>query len=127
MGMAVMNRRGVWFAVVLLCAGWLGIPSRSYAYSRNFTIFNDTTGVINSVWTSAFGDKYWHRVTGLANLAPGQQSSVTFNRPGPCIIQLRVTIDGVNHDWTNGFNLCSVSHITIYYNTSTRNFTARYH
>lgn len=121
-----MTRRGIGFAVALFLAGWLGSPARSYAYSRNFQIFNDTTSTIQSVWTSAYGDKYWHMVRGLNDLAPGNQSKVVFNQTGPCIVQLRVKINGRNYDWRNGFNLCSVSTITIYYNSASGTYSARY-
>ena len=99
-------------AVALLCAAaWPG-----KANNRDFTVINATGSMIQSVWLSTFNDNQWHRVRNLANLSDGDSTDVSFDSSGPCRVQLRVVMrDGTNHDFTDGFNLCTVSIITVYF------------
>jgi len=98
--------------VALVCASaWPG-----KANDRDFTVINGTGATIGSVWLSTFSDNQWHRVRSLSNLRDGDTIEVSFDGSGPCRVQLRVTMgDGSNHDFTDGFNLCNVSIITVYF------------
>jgi hypothetical protein len=102
-------------AIGLLCAAsW---PST--ANDRDFTVINATGGLIQSVWLSTFGDNLWHRVGNLGNLQDGDSAEVSFDSSGPCRVQLRVVMDdNSDHDFNDGFNLCTVSIITVYFNNN---------
>jgi hypothetical protein len=116
-GAAMLGRilRCGFLAVALLC----GIAWPGQANDRDFTVINGTGGRIQSVWLSTFGDKQWHRVSDLSNLADGDTTKVSFDSNGPCRVQMRVvTGDGENHDFNDGFNLCTVSIITVYFTNS---------
>jgi hypothetical protein len=105
-------RCGFLVAALVCASAWPSI-----ANNRDFTVINGTGDTIQSVWLSTFGDNQWHRVRNLNNLPDGDTAEVSFNSSGPCRVQLRVvSADGSNHDFVDGFNLCEVSIITVYFN-----------
>ncbi len=99
----------------------------SWAQSRDFAIVNDTPQTIVEMWLSVHGDNTWHPTKGFKYLPPGDSVDVSFDYDGPCEVQLRVKLyDGSTAEWRDGFNLCEVSSIKIWYDANASIYQAVY-
>lgn len=113
--------------VASLVVAGLTFSSVSWAQSRDFTIINDTPQTIVEMWLSVHGDNTWHPTKGFKYLQPGDSVDVTFDYDGPCDVQLRVKLyDGSTPEWRDGFNLCQISSIKIWYDTNESIYQAVY-
>ena len=114
-------------------AGWLvaafllvGHAGSALAQNRDFTLQNNTRLGIAKMYLSSFNLNKWIRVRS-ASIDSGESQGIEFDNAGPCQMQLRIEFtNGQVSEWLDGFNLCKVSKITVYYDGGTRNFRARY-
>jgi hypothetical protein len=109
-------------ATLLLLGLGLGVENSAQAQARqDFTLINRTGYTIDQVFVSPSNQRSWGRdVLGQDILESGQQVSITFPRAATaCQWDLKVVYnDGDQTEWIgrNGFNLCQISRITLYWN-----------
>jgi hypothetical protein len=103
------------------------LSTPSFAWDRNFALANDTDRTIVGAWLSTPGDNIWHPISGDV-LRPHGQNAITFNgKNGPCYVQLRIKFsDNTSHEWRNGFDVCAVNQITIYWDENDEAYEADY-
>lgn len=123
-----MNIRCVLASSVLV--GMIGMSASSFARSNhNFWLINETNETIVAAGLSVPGDPEWHSLIG-DKIRPGGRDYVTFDNDDPdmpCQVQLKVEFsNGESPAWTRGFNVCTISYIRVYWDSSVQNFQAAY-
>jgi hypothetical protein len=100
--------------------------SGAMAGDQDFTLVNATGYQIDSVYVSASNTKDWEEdIMGRDALGDGEAVDITFSSgTRGCKFDLKaVYSDKEEAVWT-GFDLCTVSKITLYYNSNTGATTA---
>jgi hypothetical protein len=114
-------RRLIMLTMVLAGLG-LGTGDSALAQARqDFVLINRTGYTIDQVFVGPSNSRSWGRdILGQDILESGQQVSITFPRNArECMWDLKVVYnDGDQTEWIgrNGFNLCQISRITLYWN-----------
>ena len=94
--------------------------SVAVAQSReSFTVVNQTQYLITRIETASHDEKYWHDVQGFKGLEPGRSVTIDFKHEGPCLVDLRVYLNGEPWDWNPGFNFCENDRLTVSWNYTT--------
>jgi hypothetical protein len=121
-----IGQRWLRTAVLIIAMSVLFGSGGAQAASRDFTLVNQTRYDISNVYLSTFGLSRWIRAR-VDGVDSGDDVEIDFDNQGPCRMQLKVQFsDGNTAEWLDGFDFCSISTITIFYNGSTRRFTAEY-
>jgi len=105
------------------------IGGQAMAGDQDFTLINKTGYTIQAVYVSPTSSNAWEEdVLGQDVLANGQRVNIKFSRnTSACKWDLKVDWDDGSEPSTwSGFDLCSVSKITIKYNRKTDESWAEY-
>jgi hypothetical protein len=113
----------------LLFAGLVALtaPTTLLAHetTRDFKLVNDSRWNITDVYFSTADSNTWSPLRNGFVAGDGGVANVQFDNAGECNVQLKVRLEnGEFKEWLNGFNLCAVSKIDIYYNGDEDNFDA---
>lgn len=109
-----------------ILAALLVAPLAASAANRDFKLHNDTPFDIAAVYFSMPNLDQWIH-SDNSQVASGEDGTINFNNDGPCQMQMRVAFtNGHYGEWTNGFNFCSVSEISISYDRLNHQFNATY-
>jgi hypothetical protein len=95
----------------------LAIPSAWAEGKQNFTLKNRTGYTISEVYVSPSKASSWEEdILGRDQMSDGESYEIQFSRKEkPCMWDLKVVYDdGTPAEW-EGFNLCEVSTIKIFY------------
>lgn len=107
-------------AAAIVSAAFLSAPA--VAGDQDFKLINRTGYQIDKVFVSPHNVKSWQEdVLGEDVLENGGNVDITFSRSeDTCNWDIKAIYeDGDVAVWTNGFNLCEVSEITVKYNAQT--------
>jgi hypothetical protein len=102
--------------------------SVAFAGQQDFTLENRTGYAISEVYVSPSNTTDWEEdVMGTDVLGDGEQVEIQFSRDtDACAYDLKVTYsDGEEAVW-NGFDLCTVSSIRIFYDAKSGETSAEY-
>jgi hypothetical protein len=98
---------------VLFVAGLLA-ASESQAGTQDFTLVNQTGGIIYSLFMSESTNNSWEEdMLGDKTLAQGARLPVTFNGRTACLWDMKVTDPDGNEAFWTGINLCQVSVVVL--------------
>ncbi|MCC7266564.1 MAG: argininosuccinate lyase [Caulobacteraceae bacterium] len=114
----------------LMLASALSLAATSVlAAEQDFELVNQTGYTISEVYVSPTGEKRWGEdILGKNTLSNRQSMDLTFDRSADaCKWDLKVVyeLDDETAEW-QGFNLCKVSTITIFYDAESGETTAEY-
>jgi hypothetical protein len=107
------------FAVVV--AASCLTPELAYAWSRNFTLVNNTPEYIVNLWSSPDNSGDWGERFSGVNVSPGERQRMAFGEggdyeSGTCWMDIRIEFrDGNTAHWNN-IDLCKTDTFTIYIN-----------
>jgi hypothetical protein len=111
----------------LFTAGLIAFaPAAAFAADQDFALLNSTGYQIDKVFVSAANQNSWGEdIMGKDALPDGSTVNITFhNSTDVCKFDLRVDYnDGSNAAWSN-LNLCSISKVTLFWNSGTQQSTA---
>lgn len=103
-------------------------PQLAPAGDQDFTLVNRTGYEISEVYVSATNTDDWEEdILGRDVLPDGDRVDISFSRKeGACFWDLKVIYtDKTSAEW-DGFNLCEVSKINIFYNAKNDTTSATY-
>ena len=117
-----------YIAAGLLAAGLAFAPVAAVAAPQDFELHNSTGYEIKSVFISAHSSNDWQEdVLGEDTLADDGSVKIHFpgGRGATCDWDLKVTYteDGTSAEWTQGFDLCTISSIDIKWDGKTTSAT----
>jgi hypothetical protein len=101
-----MNRNLLGLLGLIVGAGVVSTPVKAQD-ARDFILVNRTQWTITGVYFSSPEDPMWRAARGDMHLAPSEQVKITFDKVGPCLVQIRVDYNNTYTSWPSGFNLCT--------------------
>lgn len=112
----------------LSMATLLAVPSALAEGKQNFTLKNKTGYTISEVYVSPAKSSSWEEdVLGRDQLADGESVDITFSRSEKsCKWDVKVVYDDEESAEWEGFDLCTVSTIRIFYDRKKDNTWAEY-
>ncbi len=113
------------FGRIFLVGAILAMAGAAQAGTQDFTLTNATGYQIDSIFVSPTTQSSWEDdVMGRDALADGEAVDITFDAPdGQCMWDLKAVYnDGEEAVWI-GFNLCTLSSITLHYDNGTTSAT----
>jgi hypothetical protein len=118
-------------AAAVVAGTMMFAPVAANAAPQDFDLTNDTGYEISSVWIGAHGQPEWgDDIMGQDTLADGATVHIHFpgGRGETCDWDLQVSWTGYNEhpQWTDGFDLCTISKITLKWDKDTKVTSAVY-
>jgi hypothetical protein len=111
----------------LLAAAFIAMaPAAAFAGDQDFALVNSTGYPIDKVFVSQVNEKSWGEdIMGKDTLPDGSTVNITFhNSTTACKFDLKVSYsDGSDASWSN-LDLCTVSKVTLFWNSQTQQSTA---
>lgn len=113
------------FGRIFLVGAALAFAGVAQAGTQDFTLTNATGYQIDRIYVSPTAEASWQEdVMGSDALADGEGVEISFDAPdGQCMWDLKAVYnDGEEAVWI-GFNLCTISSITLHYDNGTTSAT----
>lgn len=113
------------FSRIFLVGAILAFAGAAQAGTQDFSLTNATGYQIDSIFVSPTTEASWQEdIMGRDALADGEAVDITFDAPdGQCMWDLKAIYnDGEEAVWI-GFDLCTISSITLHYENGTTSAT----
>jgi len=99
--------------ILMLASLAVATTTSALADPRDFTLVNQTDGIITHLYVSAVNTSSWEEdVLGRDILSPGESVDIYFTGGSDCVYDIKVLVLDGREGYLYGVNLCTTSTVT---------------